>query len=411
MNADLLQQAIGEIDESYIEEAHAPVKKRRHSLRGIGLLAAVVAALALLTGGIFAAVGWFSLSPVSNPEEKTGFPFTNPNVRIQQATPQTWITLSDEKEGSYVGFRLENFPLEEGEEIWRNPMDSFLEEKGLLGQTNLPEQRLEDFCWSCAWEGPSRAHLLLNMLDRGGLGYRQYFTRSESRVLWERFINGMDVVCLELSDSEQGTMYHLICHHKALRFVLIASTNLEPELAAEVLEGLSFLDTGVSIPRSETEIHYGFRVRQAPEGCLSFYSPWNFWYSYLENARLRTPKMPAELADVFHGTYDFVWEYPANPEYLQVSLWGPSDGMETVWEGELLRTGTINGRPASWYQSRTYYGLTLSFEEEGVQISLWASKRLLDDHPELLERTAEQIELVKIEIEAWPPQEFIFGVG
>ena len=98
MIQDVFLDAVGEIDERYIAEAHASAVRTSPRLRQAWILAACVAALALLTGAVWAAVRWFRISDAPGVVIETRWR----NEEVDQ--PQNLIRFEDPGPGNYVGF-------------------------------------------------------------------------------------------------------------------------------------------------------------------------------------------------------------------------------------------------------------------------------------------------------------------
>ena len=378
--------------------------KRRASIR-LGALIAVAAIVVLLLGGtVYAISHWFQLTDGSQIEDPNQLESGEPS----RPAPQNGIRLEDTGEGNYIGFTLDGWSLPDRKNGANNIMlKGVAANRQPDSQATLNADALAEAYTQYFPITPDDEKLCVQILDRDGLGYRDYFTRYETELVKEGTLNGLDTVWLTINGApnDYGSpedTYHLFCHSAELHCTLVVSSNRGFERCEEALSHLTLVDSGVPIRRQALTV-CGLRLRELPEG----------FEIDLEHTGTLDGSMPG-------------WEQKdpnadLSGAYARLSLVRPSDGLWILLNAEashdnyehvsgytLNRTGTLNGHEILWFDKSEGVELFYRFED-GTQVCLYA-KGSGAEVDAILEDLALHVEPVPIDLIKGAPLEF-FGLA
>ena len=394
MKHEKFWDAVGEINDRYITEAHAPERKRRPRLRRLLLAAACVAMLAAFAGGGFAATRWFRYSGGLAPSDRAAGGRTG-----------TEFVLENTKKASFVGFRLNGTELSKPYAAYRMSLWEALQRDSRTSEAAISADELASAMVHYRAEAADGEILIVKVEDRSQVGYYSYFTRYDTTVVREDVLAGMDVVWLRVENPSYGRLHCLLCRSRAMNCTLMISSNRGFEKPEAVAEALTLVDSGVPISQSSTQTVYCFRAPEAPEGAVTETS-----FTLAHEMRNWTQKDPeAELADYVTFVY-YAWRSEQAHLLIQVREAGYSFEDNEAYVP--VKNGAVNGHAAIWYEKPGPDGkpsrkaLVLSFGPEGRTLVLEASASCLERQPELLEALGELIELTAVEFVDPPPREF-----
>ena len=400
MIQDVFLDAVGEIDERYIAEAHASAVRTSPRLRQAWILAACVAALALLTGAVWAAARWFRISDAPGVVIETRWR----NEEVDQ--PQNLIRFEDPGPGNYVGFLVNGRRSPEDAEVTVDSLHDDLALYGLLDQAKADPEELAQAVRYYSTVSPDGEILRARVLERSQIGYRSYYTRYDTELVKEETMNGMDVAWLEVEEEKGVFAWNLICRSEKLRCILMVTSNRSFEAAEELASRLTLVDSGVPMPQGDTIPVFAFRLPMMPDGadsvsCIDLARSYAGW-------TLRDPGLSLDELCI-RAQYN----WPLKEHRLTVMLYEPSYYPELYAGHVLVKTGTVNGHPAAWYEPaepkkytvRNHVFLVLSFSE-GCEIVIDTVQPVAEKYPDILETVASQLELITVEFTDWPPAAF-----
>ena len=378
--------------------------KRRRPIRLGALIAVAAIVVLLLAGTVYAVTNWFRLSDANQIEDPNQYDPGTPS----QPAPQHAINLEEPAEGNYIGFTLDGWALPDRMQGANNTML-----KGLVANRDSNSQIALDA------ETLSRAYtqyypillddekLCVQVLDRDGLGYRDYFTRYETELVKEGSLKGLEVVWLTIKGrpNDYGLpedSYHLFCHSEVFHCTLVVSSNRSFERCEEALSHLTLVDSGVPI-RREALIVCGLRLQELPDG---FEIDWEY-------TKLMEDGMPgwerrdldADLSGVY-GYLDLV--RPADGLRIILGAEASHNDYEHVSGHTMIRTGTLNGHEVLWFDVGEGVELVYRYQD-GTQAHMYA-KGYGAEIEAILEDLALHVEPVPIDLIKGAPLEF-FGLA
>ena len=375
--------------------------KRGRPIRLGALIAVATIVVLLLAGTVYAVTNWFRLSDANQIEDPNQYDPGTPS----QPAPQHAINLEEPAEGNYIGFTLDGWSLPDRKQSVNNVML-----KNVLANRNPNAQPTLDAgilaiaytqYFPITLDGEM---LCIQVLDRDGLGYRDYFTRYETTLVKEGTLNGMDAVWLTIREpqkgNEPGDTYHLFCHSEALHCVLVVSSNRGFDRAEEAVSHLTLVDSGVPLNRKETMTVFGLRLAELPaefeidqELTEPLDSTWTAWKRKDPDADLTGAYGCLVLVRPTDGLKLFIGAKAHHVDY------------EHIGGYELNRTGIINGHEVLWLNSVNSDAALVYRYEDGTQVELFA-KGSGEEIDALLAQLAISIELVPMEIIHEAPLEF-----
>lgn len=378
--------------------------KRRASIR-LGALIAVAAIVVLLLGGtVYAISHWFQLTDGKQIEDPKQLESGEPS----RPAPQNGIRLEDQGEGNYIGFTLDGWSLSDRKNGSNNIMLKAVtsyrqpDSQPVLDAETLAAAYTQYFPIT-----PDDEKLCVQILDRDGLSYRDYFTRYETELVKEGTLNGMDTVWLTIKEAPNDfgspeDTYHLFCHSEELHCTLVVSSNRGFERCEEALSHLTLVDSGVPLKREALTI-CGLRLPKLPEG---FEIDWE--HTELLEGSLPGWERKDPNADL-SGAYALLsLVRPADRLWILLSADASHDNYEHVSGYTLNRTGTLNGHMVLWFDKSDGVELFYRFED-GTQVCLYA-KGSGAEVEAILEDLALHVEPVPIDLIKGAPLEF-FGLA
>ena len=377
--------------------------KRRRPIRLGALIAVAVIVVLLLGGTVYAAHHWFRLtdgSQIKDPNEYESGEPTRP-------APQNGISLEDQGEGNYIGFTLDGWTLPDRKQGANDIMlQGLVEFRNPNAHPALNPETLAKAYTRYYPILPDGELLCVQVLDRDGLGYRDYFSRYEMELMKEGILNGMETVWLTIKGAPDDSgspedSYHLFCHNEALRCTLVASSNRDFERCEEALSHLTLVDSGVPILRADTKTIYGLRLSALPVG---FEIDWDYT-TRMEEALNFWEAMDSEQD--LNGVYGhLVLKRVDNPEIKLVL------GIEDHWDDyahfgsyHLDHCGMLSGHEVLWYHGPHSTLLKYRFSD-GTQAHLNITE-LGPEAEDLLASLAPALEPVGVEVVREAPLEFL----
>ena len=375
--------------------------KRRRPIRLGALIAVAAIVVLLLAGTVYAVTNWFRLSDASQIEDPNQSDTGTPN----QPAPQHAIELEDSNEGNYIGFTLDGWALPDRKQGINDIMlKGLVESRNPGAQPSLDPATLKKAYTQYYPILPDGELLCIQILDRDGLGYRDYFTRYETELIKEGNLKGLEVVWLTIKGrpndySLPEDSYHLFCHSEALHCTLVVSSNRSFERCEEALSHLTLVDSGVPL-KLEALTVCGVRLNCLPDGfeidqelTELMDNSWSGW-------KRKDPN--ADLSDV----------------YGYLALLRPADGLRIVIGADahhlnydhvggysFKRAGTLNGHETLWYDGSSTGTALLYRCCDQYQIHLlthsWGP-----EIEAILETLAVRVEAVPVEIVRQTPLEF-----
>ena len=374
--------------------------KRRASIRFGTLIAAAAAVILLLGGTVYAVSHWFQLTSGSQIKD----PNLTERVVPSRPAPQSEIRLEDTGEGNYIGFTLNGWSLPDRKGGVNNIMlQGLAENRQPDSQTALDAAALGEVYTQYFPITPDDEKLCVQILDRDGLSYRDYFTRYETELVKEGTLQDLDIVWLTIKGAPNDfgspeDTYHLFCHSEELHCTLVISSNRSFERCEEALSHLTLVDSGVPIRREALTV-CGLRLAELPDG---FEIDWDDT-ELLENSMTGWERKDPE-ADL-RGAYScLTLVRPADGLRLILRVDAFQDDYANVIGFTLNRTGTLNGHEILWFDKPGGVELFYRFED-GIQACLYAE----GSGPEveaLLEALALQVEPVSMDLIKGAPLEF-----
>ncbi len=376
--------------------------KRRRPIRLGALIAVAAIVVLLLAGTVYAVTNWFRLSDANQIEDPNQYDPGTPS----QPAPQHAINLEEPAEGNYIGFTLDGWSLPDRKQGVNNVMLKNV----LANRSPNAQPTLEAGILAIAYTQyfpitPDGERLCIQVLDRDGLGYRDYFTRYETELVKEGMLQELETVWLKIKGqpNDYGNpedTYHLFCHSEELHCTLVISSNQGFDRAEEALSHLTLVDSGVPMNRKETMTVYGLRLAELPaefeidqELTEPLDSTWTAW-------KRKDPD--ADLTGVYGC---LVLVRPTDGLKLFIGAEAHHVDYEHIGGYELNRTGIINGHEVLWLNSVNSDAALVYRYEDGTQVELFA-KGSGEEIDALLAQLAISIELVPMEIIHEAPLEF-----
>lgn len=309
---------------------------------------------------------------------------------------QNEMILVDTGEGNYIGFTLDGWSLpDRNGGMYNKTLKRLAANRQPDSQTALNPEALGEVYTQYFSITPEGEKFCVEILDRDGLSYWDYFVFYEPELVKEGTLQELDTVWLLIKGTPNDynnpeDTYHLFCHSEALRCTLVVSSNRSFERCEEALSHLTLVDSGAPI-RREVSTFYPMRLPELPEG---FEIYWDF--TDLQE-------------DSMFGNQLMDPETDLSGLYSQLALIRPTDGLwislyvyptfvdfERTSGFQLIRTGTLNGREARWYEVRGESCLICLYED-GPMLFLSADRSGAEVEA-LLEALALQVELVSIDV-------------
>ena len=217
--------------------------KPRRRIRLGALIAAAAAVILLLGGTVYAASHWFRLTDGSQIKDPNVYESGEPT----RPAPQNGISLEDPGEGNYIGFTLDGWTLPDRKQGANDIMlKGVVEFRSPGAQPTLDLATLERAYTRYYPILPDGEMLCIQVLDRDGLGYRDYFTRYKTELVKEGTMNGMETVWLTIQGEPEDT-WHLFCRNDTLHCVLVVSSNRGFARCEEAISHLTMVDTGIPL--------------------------------------------------------------------------------------------------------------------------------------------------------------------
>ncbi len=378
-------------------------------IRWASLLAAATLAALLLGGTVYAITNWFRLTEAPSLTEPSLKEVDGPVQPTAQPEPQNGIQLEDPGERNYVCFALENYSTQDENPMETRTLREFLRWSGLPEPGDFTPREL-DACYVRYFaQTPDGALLCAELLDSGGLGYPQYFTRYETELVKQGDLHGLEATWLKIREPGLGDTFHLFCHDETLGCTLVISSNRGFEACEALARALRLRDTGLPIPRAETRTVFGLPRAELPEGLI-----------YWENTSLEQELLNARLADPGQDL-SALWssQILSRNDGSSISITARESPMDysRVESCSLEREGELDGHPARWYREANYRDpeltpgepdtvLVLWFEDPGCQVELRANLTELRLHPGELEAVAALLRPVAVVLTEEAPVEF-----
>lgn len=378
--------------------------KRRCPIRLGTMIAAVAIVILMLGGTVYAVSNWFRLSDASQIEDPNQSDTGTPS----QPVPQHAIELEDSNEGNYIGFTLDGWSLPDRKQSANDIMlKGVVEFRSHNAQPTLDPETLEKAYTQYYPILPDGELLCIQILDRDGLGYRDYFTRYETELVKEGTLNGMATVWLTIKEAPNDfgspeDTYHLFCHSEELHCTLVASSNRGFERCEAALSHLTLVDSGVPIRRQALTV-CGLRLPELPEG---FEIDWE--HTVLLEGSLPGWERKDPNADLNRAYSSLSLVRPADRLQILLRADASHDDYEHVNGYTLKRTGTLNGHEVLWFDKSDGVELVYRFEG-GTQACLYA-KGSGAEVEALLEELALHVEPVPMDLIEGAPLEF-FGLA
>lgn len=394
-------------------EAANTKKKARPSVRLGTVLAAAALAVALLSGGVFAAaeLHWFSLGsgerivdPVNTDPERIGSEWELPSA-------QGVLDFEAPKGDTRIGFRLP---------------DSYQTDKASLECRMLPGGLYQRYYRAADLLDPDCPLLCIEILDNERTDYRTYYTRCQTEFVKQEKLNGMDTVWLKISHPEYNrTEYCLFRVNEDLGCIAAISSTVSFAEAEQAAADLTFVDSGIPVTPEEAVVYYGMRLGWIPEDMTvdhhhSLADDWS-----VVNATLLNPEQA--LSEAWTGASIIRFD---ETEHVHMSVTITQDldrfyDSARVEYGEIYKTGTLGGYEARWVHSRSGdTAVEIYVPEYRVMLSIWinctdmdpeSNYAILPAEDSLVEK-AEQIltaiEIVSVPVSEEAPVEYMpFAVG
>ena len=375
--------------------------KRRFTIRLSALIAVAAVVILLLGGTVYAISHWFQLTDGSQIEDPNQLESGEPS----HPAPQNGIRLEDTGEGNYIGFMLDGWALPDRKGGVNNIMLKGLaanrqpDSQAALDAAALGEAYTKYFPIT-----PDDEKLCVQILDRDGLSYRDYFTRYETELVKEDALQDLDIVWLTIKGAPNDfgspeDTYHLFCHSEELHCTLVVSSNRSFERCEEALSHLTLVDSGVPIRREALTV-CGLRLAELPDGFEIDWDDTELLENSMTGWERKDPK--ADLS----GAYGcLVLVRPADKLRIILRADAFHDDYKHVSGFTLNRTDTLNGHEILWFERPAGVELIYRFEG-GNQACLYAGGSGAEVE-ELLEELALQAEPVPVDLIKGAPLEFI----
>ena len=308
----------------------------------------------------------------------------------------------DTGEGNYIGFTLDGWSLpDRNGGMYNKTLKRLAANRLPDSQTALNTEALGEVYTQYFPITPEGEKFRVQILDRDGLSYRDYFARYEPELVKEGTLQELEIVWVTVVIESFGVpedTYHLFCHSEALRCTLVVSSNRSFERCEEALSHLTLVDSGVSI-RREVSTFYPMRLPELPEG---FEIYWDFT-DLQEDSMFGNQLMDPETD--LSGLYSqLALIRPADGLWIDLGVRASFIDFARTSGFKLIRTETLNGREALWYDAHGDVELVCRYED-GPMLILSADRSGAEVEA-LLEELALQVELVSIDVLRGEPSEF-----
>lgn len=408
MNKERYQAAFSWVEpsEAALEQTmnQASVQKRTRKPRLGAIMLAAVFSVSLLTGGVFAAVHWFSIHGAEDYKTPPILEKDSPTPVESQAPVQQILELSHPEVQSYVGFTLPASYQDRANYAECCKLTSQLEYDGKLDA--IPAEMDLDGVFSRYFGTDADGNwLTVEVQGSPWLSRDSYFTQGSFEVEQEQTINGLETAWIHYTGASWGESWHLFCRSEASDCVLIVSSTASFEAAAQALQDLTLVDTHIPVENHQNDF---YALRQPELG-----AEWSMIFSIdvsreLLNARLEDPD--TDLSALFNTVQ---LEQKEKNVYLAATI--RRDYHNAAEPGEtILQEMDINGLPAVLLRSDGLPYLRLYNETEKYAIELHSFKNLPSEDVliPLLEEAAEKLEVTRIGVVKQAPFEFSpFSVG
>ena len=321
-------------------EAANTKKKARPSARLGTVLAAAALAVALLSGGVFAAaeLHWFSLGsgdrivdPVNTDPERIGSEWELPSA-------QSVLDFEAPKGDTRIGFRLP---------------DSYQTDKASLECRMLPGGLYQRYYRAADLLDPDCPLLCIEILDNERTDYRTYYTRCQTEFVKQEKLNGMDTVWLKISHPEYNrTEYCLFRVNEDLGCIAAISSTVSFAEAEQAAADLTFVDSGIPVTPGKTVVYYGMRLGWTPEDMFLDHhdSLAEDWQAI--NAVLQDPDQ--DLSEAWTSAH-FFYDDEQMSCGIGVSIEENRERFSNpapIEYGKVYQTGTFCGHEACWVQGK-----------------------------------------------------------
>ncbi len=339
-------------------------------------------------------------TPVTTEQDPVGSvaDVTDPNQLESGASSgparQNETMFVDTGEGNYIGFTLDGWSLpDRNGGMYNKMLKRLAANRQADSQTVLNPEALGEVYTQYFPITPDGEKLSVNILDRDGLSYRDYFVLYEPEMVKEGTLQDLETVWVTVVSQSFGVSedtYHLFCHSEALRCTLVVSSNRSFERCEEALSHLTLVDSGVPI-RREVTTFYPLRLPELPEG---FEIYWDF--TGLQEDTMYGNQLKAPETDLSGLYSQLALIRPTDGLWISLYVYASFVDFERTSGFQLIRTGTLNGREARWYTVRDEACLICLYED-GPMLFLSADRSGAEVEA-LLEELALQVELVSIDV-------------
>ena len=258
--------AVGEIDDDLIAEAHRERKPQRHSVRLVrrGLLAAVILVGLSLSLMAYGQGRWFSLFGKQALKDTAWYRIRDDKDEHREyVEPAARIEFNDPNGGTVVGFRISD---ETGFQRYDRSCESlrvYLDYQPAFPSAALAESELDEayFHYECCTVDGGR--ICAWMLERTELGVQDLICYTGLELVKEGVLQGMETLWVRTAMPDNPLsdyQYYLICRSPELGCVLTVFTLLGFEEAETLAERLILVDSGVRIERSLSRTVYALPV-------------------------------------------------------------------------------------------------------------------------------------------------------
>lgn len=359
--------------------------KARRSIRwGVWAAAAALTVL-LLSGAVYAAASWFRLSRTAQSENGT-------------VISQNDIQLEDQGAGNYIGFTLNGWSLPQRKDGGSLTLKELLETRSPESQSTLDAETLEAAYVRYFPITEENELLCIEVLDRDGLGYRDYYTRYETELVREGKLNGMETVWLRVQEPSLGETFHLFCRSEALHCILVVSSDRSFARAEEAASHVTLADSGVPIERRATSTVRGLKLPDRLEA-LGFTCREKYGMN-LSAQQLADPE--TDLTGLYR---DLAYTREADGVTVQLWIEDYCDDYENVGGFQLTRREAQGERTDLWFETTPDGTALLCQDPEGFQIALYINQRG-EAAEAFLKTLSSELETAAVEITAEAPLEF-----